>query len=82
MRVLRACDDDLADMIAASLAPVPHKERVRSVIGIATAVHLYIARVIRKLAFIFLAQDKRVARLGQQAVEEFDVTGRGRDGTR
>src|SRR6218665_91249 len=48
--VLRARDDDLARVLAAVLAPVPHVERVHAVGGVALAVQVHVARVLRELA--------------------------------
>ena len=71
--VLGTRGDDLADVLASVLAPIPHKERVRAVIGDPLTIHLYVARVGRELFFIFLAERERVVRLGEQPVEELDI---------
>src|SRR5205085_8191867 len=39
VRVLCTGGDDAPDVLAAVLAPVPHEERVRAVIGVAAPVH-------------------------------------------
>src|SRR5436853_7789969 len=74
MRVLGACSDDFADVLATVFTPVPHKKRMRSVIGVAAPVHLDVAGVISELALVFVAQIKGVARFRQQAIEKFDIT--------
>jgi len=45
VRVFRSGDDDLSDVLTAVFAPVPHKEWMRSVIGVAAAVHLNVSRI-------------------------------------
>src|SRR2546421_5771552 len=40
VRVICAGGDDAPDVLAAVLAPVPHEERMRAVIGVAAPVHL------------------------------------------
>ena len=73
VRVLGAGDDDPPDVLAPVLAPVPHEERVRAVVGVPAPVHLHVARVVRELFLVLVPQLHRVARLGQQPVEELDV---------
>src|SRR5258706_15871235 len=41
VRVLSSGSDHLADMLATVFAPVPHKERMRAMIGITAPVHLH-----------------------------------------
>src|SRR5256714_15650869 len=73
VRVLRARGDNATDVRATVLAPVPHIKRVRAVVRVAAAVHLYVARIRRELALVLLAQRVGVARFGQEPVEELDV---------
>ena len=74
MCILGAGRDYFAHVLTPILAPVPHEKRVRTVIGVAAAIHLDIAGVIGKLPLILVAQDVRIARLREQAIKKLDVT--------
>ena len=64
---------DLADVLPAVLAPVPHEERMRAVIGVAAAVHFDVGGVVGEFALVLFAQKECVARFGQQPMKKFDV---------
>lgn len=53
--------DDLADVLAAVFAPVPHEERVGTVIRVAASVHLDVRRIGREFTLVFLTQIERIA---------------------
>src|SRR5439155_26243647 len=52
--ILSTRGDYLAHMLAAVLAPVPHKKWMRAVISIPAAVHLDITRVVREPALVLV----------------------------
>ena len=52
---LRASGDDEPDALAAILAPVPHEERMRAVLGIATTINLDVRGIVGELTLIIVA---------------------------
>src|SRR6185295_19934448 len=73
MRGLGAGRDHFSDMLAAVFTPVPHEERMRAVVSIATPVHLDVARIVCKLTLVLLAQRESIASLWQQTIKELDI---------
>ena len=64
MLILGARRDDLTGVPAAVLTPIPHEERVGTVIGVALPIHLDVARIFRELLLVLLPKCKSIAGLG------------------
>src|ERR1700752_296130 len=62
--VFRSGGDYLSDVLASIFTPIPHKERVCSMIGISSPVHLNVTGIICELLFVLLTQRKGVASFG------------------
>ena len=72
-RIFRTDDDHFAHVCPAVLPPVPHVERMHSVVGVPVPVHLDVLRVVSELGLVLLLKDEGVGCLRQNPMEELDV---------